>query len=325
MTASTMMTDTSKPAVASLPPGTYAARIAADWGTSNLRVFALDAGGAVLAEATSDRGMGKLTPPDYEDALLSLVSGWLDPARVTPVLVCGMAGARQGWIEAAYRSVPCTPVGGPFAKPPVKSALIEVFIVPGLSQDEPADVMRGEETQIAGVLAARPGFEGVICLPGTHSKWAVVHGGKVERFLTLMTGELFSLLATQSVLRHGMTGEDGDDEAFAAAVRRTVASPGEFAASLFRLRAENLLAGLSPAAARGRLSGLLIGLEMAAARALWQDEKTLVVGTGALAALYTRALGLLGAEVEAISGEAMALGGLAQALAALQASEREKA
>lgn len=294
-------------------PVSFAASIAADWGTSNLRVFALDASGTVLAEASSDRGMGKLTPPEYEPALLALIAGWLDPGRVTPVLVCGMAGARQGWIEAAYRAVPCKPVGGPFAKPKVASPLIDVFIVPGLSQAEPADVMRGEETQIAGVLAGRPDFEGVICLPGTHSKWAVVHGGRVERFLTLMTGELFALLSTQSVLRHGMSGEGTDDEAFAAAVRKTVAAPTEFAASLFRLRAEGLLANLSPAAARSRLSGLLIGLEMAAARALWQDEKTLVVGTGALATLYGRALTLLGADAELVSGEAMALAGLAEA------------
>ncbi|PZU24274.1 MAG: 2-keto-3-deoxy-galactonokinase [Shinella sp.] len=297
----------------SVAPVSFAASIAADWGTSNLRVFALDDTGNVIAEAASDKGMGKLTPPDYEPALLALISGWLDPNRVTPVLVCGMAGARQGWIEAAYRAVPCTPVGGPFARPKVESPLIDVFIVPGLSQAEPADVMRGEETQIAGVLAGRPDFEGVICLPGTHSKWAVVHGGRVERFLTLMTGELFALLSTQSVLRHGMPGEETDEDAFAAAVRKTVVAPTDFAASLFRLRAEGLLVNLSPAAARSRLSGLLIGLEMAAARALWQDEKTLVVGTGMLARLYGRALMLLGADAELVSGEAMALAGLAEA------------
>lgn len=296
-------------------PMIHAARIAADWGTSNLRVFALDAAGTVLAEASSDRGMGKLTPPDYEPALLALAGPWLDPKRVTPVLVCGMAGARQGWVEAAYRTVPCPPVGGPFARPKVTSPLIEVFIVPGLSQAEPADVMRGEETQIAGLLAARPGFAGVVCLPGTHSKWAVVRAGRVERFLTLMTGELFALLSTQSVLRHGLAGGDAqtDEEAFAVAVRETFAAPEDFAASLFRLRAEGLLASLPPAAARSRLSGLLIGLEMAAARFLWQDEKTLVVGSGPLAALYGKALTVVGGDAEPVSGEAMAVAGLAQA------------
>lgn len=292
-----------------------AARVAADWGTSNLRAFALDEAGNRLAEAHSDAGMGRLSPPDYEPALLALIGGWLDPKRVTPVVVCGMAGARQGWIEAAYRAVPCAPVGGPFARPRLGSRLVEVFIVPGLSQAGPADVMRGEETQIAGVLAARPDFAGVVCLPGTHSKWAVVRAGRVERFLTLMTGELFSLLSTQSVLRHGLAGADGatDGEAFAMAVRETVAEPSGFAASLFRLRAEGLLAGLPPATARSRLSGLLIGFEMAAARFLWQDFQTLVVGADPLAALYAKALTLVGGEAETLSGEAMALAGLAEA------------
>ncbi|MCX8998272.1 2-dehydro-3-deoxygalactonokinase [Rhizobiaceae bacterium BDR2-2] len=299
---------------------TYAFRIAADWGTSNLRVFALDEGGGVLAEASSDDGMGRLTPAQYEPALMALIGGWLDPARVTPVLVCGMAGARQGWIEAAYRAVPCAPVGGPFARPKVESPLIEVFIVPGLSQAEPADVMRGEETQIAGVLAGRPGFSGVVCLPGTHSKWAVIREGRVERFLTLMTGELFALLSAQSVLRHGMAddGEGMDTDAFAAAVRETATEPAGFAASLFRLRAENLLEGLAPRAARSRLSGLLIGIEMASARALWQDEPTLIVGTGPLGRLYATALTQLGASAEAVSGEAMALAGLTRAFANIE-------
>lgn len=303
----------------------FAHRIAADWGTSNLRVFALDEAGTVFAEARSDRGMGTLEPSQYEGALLALVSGWLDPSRVTPVFVCGMAGARQGWIEAAYRKVPCTPVGGPFTKPKVESPLIEVFIVPGLSQAEPADVMRGEETQIAGVLASRLGFEGVLCLPGTHSKWAVVHGGMVERFMTMMTGELYALLSTRSVLRHGLSEDEGlDEDAFALAVRKTTAAPVEGMAGLFRLRAEGLLSGLSPLAARSRLSGLLIGQEMAATRGLWQDEKVLVIGSGALAPLYARALTLLGGDAETISGADMALGGLATA-ASLQEREKETA
>lgn len=302
----------------------YAARIAADWGTSNLRVFALDAQGTVFAEASSERGMGTLTQDGYEPVLLSLISGWLDPARVTPVLVCGMAGARQGWVEAAYRAVPCAPVGGPFARPTVESPLIDVFIVPGLAQAEPADVMRGEETQIGGVLAARPDFSGVICLPGTHSKWATVHAGRVERFTTLMTGELFALLSTQSVLRHGLAAEGEDVEAFALALRKAVAAPGECPAALFRLRAEGLLNGLSPVVARARLSGLLIGLEMATCRPLWQDDKVLVVGSGPLAALYARALSLVGADAEPVSGEAMALAGLAS-IVAFAEGEKDKA
>ncbi|MEP9399379.1 2-dehydro-3-deoxygalactonokinase [Mesorhizobium sp. KR2-14] len=296
-----------------------AARIVADWGTSNLRVFALGEASNLLAEASSDTGMGKLTPDGYEPALLELIGDWLDANRVTPVIVCGMAGARQGWTEAAYRCVPCTPVGRPFARPRVASPLIEVFIVPGLSQAEPADVMRGEETQIAGVLAASPGFAGVVCLPGTHSKWALVKDGRVERFATFMTGELFALLATQSVLRHGMASEGSDEAAFDAGVADAISQPAGLAAELFRLRAAGLLADLPAAAARSRLSGLLVGAELAAARPFWQENEVLVVGSGALTELYRRALAGLGAQARAISGEKMVLLGLVQAFERISA------
>lgn len=303
---------------------TYAEKIAIDWGTSNLRAFSLGATGNVIGEASSNDGMGKLTREQFEPALLSLIGGWLDPDRVTPVAVCGMAGARQGWMEAAYRSVPCTPVGGPFARPQVKSPLIDVFIVPGLSQAQPADVMRGEETQIAGVLADHPGFSGILCLPGTHSKWVEVRQGRVERFLTVMTGELFALLSSQSVLRHGMAGGEGsiDDDAFAQALHASFEKPEQFAASLFRLRAEGLLNGLSPKMARSRLSGLLIGQELASTRFLWQGKTSLIVGAGRVAGLYGQALALFGGSGETVSGEAMALSGLKQAFALI---EKEKA
>ena len=115
-----------------------------------------------------------------------------------------MVGARQGWIEAPYASVPCTPATQTIA-PECRDPRLEMHILAGIRQLHPPDVMRGEETQIAGVLLREPGFEGVICLPGTHTKWAEVAGGIITSFQTFMTGELFGLLSTQSVLRHSMS------------------------------------------------------------------------------------------------------------------------
>lgn len=290
--------------------------IAADWGTSNLRAWAISDAGAVLAQADSDRGMGRLTAGGYEPALLDLIGGWLAPARTTPVLVCGMAGARQGWVEAAYRPVPCPPLGLPLTAAPTADPRLAVSIVPGLSQVRPsADVMRGEETQIAGALARHPGFDGIVCLPGTHSKWAEVSAGEVVSFRSFMTGELFDLLATQSVLRHGLAADGWDDDAFDAAVAEAMARPEALAARLFTLRAEGLLAGLSPDRARARLSGLLIGAELAAARPWWLGRDVLLVGAGTLAALYARALAPLGVTPRTLPAEGAALAGLAQARA----------
>jgi 2-dehydro-3-deoxygalactonokinase len=281
--------------------------IAVDWGTSNLRAWAMGPTGP-LAEATSDDGMGKLTPDQFEPALLRLISPWL--TRKTPVLACGMVGARQGWAEAKYRATPCTPVDAKgITHVPTHDPRITFHIAPGLSQDRPADVMRGEETQVAGVLALHPGFDGVICHPGTHSKWVHVSAGEVVSFQTFMTGELFALLSTQSVLRHSMA-EGWDDTAFDDGVKDALQSPDKFAARLFSLRAEFLLHGLTPAKARARLSGLLIGIELAGAKPYWLGQRIMLVGAPALAASYTRALASQGLAPQTLDATACTLAGL---------------
>ena len=129
--------------------------IAVDWGTSHLRAFAMGPAG-VLDERTSDQGMGKLKREGFEPALLALIAEWLG-AGAMQIVVCGMACARQGWIEAPYRPAPCVPVAkGAFIAAPTLDPRLNVQILPGLSQAKPADVMRGEETQIAGALALHP-------------------------------------------------------------------------------------------------------------------------------------------------------------------------
>lgn len=291
--------------------------IAVDWGTSNLRAWAMGPDGP-LAETMSDKGMGKLAPDAFEAALLDLVSPWLT-APVTQVLACGMVGARQGWREAPYRAVPCTPVDASgILHVPTTDPRIRVHIAPGLSQSRPADVMRGEETQVAGVLALHKGFDGVICHPGTHSKWVQVSAGEVVSFQTFMTGELFALLSTQSVLRHGMA-EGWDDAAFDEGLSEALSRPEKIASRLFSLRAEFLLHGLTPVQARARLSGLLIGIELAGARPYWLGQRVILVGAPALAASYARALKSQGLSPELLDATACTLAGLSSLYLAMRA------
>lgn len=292
--------------------------IAADWGTSNLRVWAMDRAGRVLARAESDRGMGGLDRAGYEPALLALAGGWLGP-RTVPVVICGMAGSRQGWTEAPYGQVPCAPLApGRMIRPATVEARLAVHLVPGLMQDRPADVMRGEETQIAGFLAQEPQFDGVLCLPGTHTKWARISAGEVVSFQTFMTGELFALLSGQSVLRHGTAGGGWDEAAFAEGLDQAVARPDRLAARLFAIRAEGLLHGLGADQARARLSGLLIGAELAAARPYWLGQDVAIIGAKALGAAYGRALALQGLAARLQDGGAMTLAGLAAARGGLR-------
>ena len=290
--------------------GVTPAWIAVDWGTSNLRAWAMGADGQVLAEASSEEGMGKLTRDGYEPALLLLIGGWLSGGA--PVIACGMVGSRQGWCEAPYRAVPCTPVD---RSEQVQALTIDprlrVWIAPGLKQATPADVMRGEETQIAGALQLMPGYDGVLCLPGTHSKWVHISAGQVVSFQTFMTGEMFALLSEASVLRHGMAGGGWDDAAFDAAVGDALSRPERLGARLFSLRAEGLIAGLSATEARARLSGLLIGTELAAAKPYWLGQRVTLIGAEKLSAAYARALSLQGVEAKRLSATDCTLAGLA--------------
>jgi len=272
----------------------------------------------VLASAGSDEGMGKLSIAEFEPALLRVIAPWLG-ATPMPVIACGMVGARQGWMEAPYRSTPCAPVAsGALMAVPTRDPRLSMMIAPGLCQAKPADVMRGEETQIAGALALLPGFDGVFCLPGTHSKWAHVSAGEVVSFQTFMTGEMFALLSQHSVLRHGMAGEGDDEAAFSQGLADAMERPERISARLFTLRAEGLLNDLSPASARARLSGLLIGLELAASKPYWLGQRIALIGAEALSARYAMALTAQGAASETLDATACTLAGLAAVRGVLQ-------
>ena len=281
--------------------------IAADWGTSRLRVWGM-AGAEPVWHAASEDGSATLDQGGFAPALEALTAPH-DPPR--PVLVCGSAGAREGWRPAPYRAVPCTPKPAASDLTRLATALHDVAILPGLSQDAPADVIRSEETQIAGLLAADPDFDGVAVLPGTHTKWARVSAGEVVSFRTAMTGELHAHLAGRSLLRHSLG--TWDDAAFAAAVDDAIANPARLAADLFSIRAADILHG--QAHGRARLSGLLIGAELAAMRPYWLGQRLALIGAPDHVARYAAALAAQGAGAERHDADACTLAGLTAARA----------
>lgn len=288
--------------------------IAVDWGSSNLRAWGMAADGTVAVEGSSGAGAITLAPDGFEPALLDVIGPWLaGRAAATEVIVCGMAGARGAWQEAAYAAVPCPPVPDAVVRPEVRDRRLSVRILPGLKQERPADVMRGEETQIAGLLAAEPRFDGIACLPGTHTKWAHVSAGEVVSFGSFMTGEMFSLLAHESVLRRTVGTEGWSEEDFLEAASEGLSRPERVMGRLFGLRAEGLLHGLAPARARARLSGLLIGAELAGARAYWLGREVVLIGAPALAAAYRDALALAGLAARIADATEMTRAGLVAA------------
>lgn len=292
--------------------------LAVDWGTSHLRVWAMSRNGAVLTRRANDAGMGGLTRDGFEPALLDLAGDLLATGE-TPVVVCGMAGSRQGWAEAKYIATPCTPPGIDRAtRVTTTDPRLSVHILPGVKQTSPADVMRGEETQIAGFLALNQKFDGVICLPGTHTKWVHISAGEIVSFRTFMTGEMFALLSQKSVLRHTVAGDGWDAAIFADAVSSGMSNPAELAARLFSIRAEGLLNDLHADRARAQLSGLLIGAELAAARPYWLGQHVALIGDDKLCKAYADALGAQGLPVERTDAERMTLEGLKAAHAGLK-------
>lgn len=288
--------------------------IAVDWGTSNLRVWAM-AGAEVLVKAQGPQGMSTLTRDQFGPTLEALMADWPITSD-TPVIACGMVGARQGWAEAPYRTLPCTPHNNALIG--VENTTRPVHIIPGLKQPSPPDVMRGEETQIAGFLALNPGWDGVICLPGTHSKWVHISAGEVISFQTFMTGEMFALLTDNSVLRHSLQGDGIDDAAFDDALEETLSRPEKLAAKLFSIRARDLLNGTSGTTNRALLSGALIGAELAAAKPYWLGQQIALIGASAQSSLYARALQTQGVPATITNAERMTLAGLTAAYRALK-------
>jgi len=282
--------------------------IAVDWGTSNMRAWAMSASGMVLAEGISDQGMSKLDRDGFEPALMSVIGDWMNGP--TTVIACGMVGSRQGWVEAPYAAVPCPTLPQGLVQAPTTHPDLTVYVIPGIMQADPADVMRGEETQITGFLARNKNWDGVICLPGTHTKWVHVSADEVISFQTFMTGELFNAIATQTVLRHSIATDGWDDAAFNDGLETAMARPERLAARLFSLRAQGLLNGMQGDTARAHLSGLLIGAELAGAKPYWLGQQIAVIGDSRLSKLYVTALAAQSAPATQVNATAITLTGL---------------
>ncbi len=289
-----------------------AAFIAGDWGTTRLRLYLCGADGAVIARA---EGAGA-SAGDHAARFSAAVAGWDGEHGKLPAVLGGMVGSTIGWKEVPY--LPCPAKAEAIAGGALRFAYDgrAVAIVPGLACINPAgapDVMRGEEVQILGALRRDPALargRHVFCLPGTHTKWAVVEDGQVVHFQTALSGELFQLLAAHSVLARDSGAVDVDSAAFAQGAdfaRR----PAGLLHTLFSARARVVTGEMPKADAASYLSGLIVGADVAGAQALLGIGGTVhLVCTPELAALYALALTRCKIAATAIDGDGAALAGL---------------
>ena len=301
---------------------TTATYAAVDWGTSSFRLWLIGENGAILAERRSNEGMTTAATAGFSAILESHLQAVSAPPHL-PVVICGMAGARQGWVEAGYLDTPAPLAAIVGAAVTVADDNRDIRILPGLAQrdEAAADVMRGEETQLLGALASLGSGSHLVCMPGTHSKWVRVTGGVVEGFSTFMTGELFEVISRHSILSHTLADGgafDGSDPAFGSAVAMAVKKPALASNLLFSIRAGQLLHGLAATPAKARLSGILIGLEIGGAHGLAKaGSKICLVASGPLAALYQSALSAAELPSTTIDADDAVRHGLAAAARAL--------
>ncbi|MET4391727.1 2-dehydro-3-deoxygalactonokinase [Bradyrhizobium sp. F1.4.3] len=302
---------------------TEPAYVAVDWGTSSFRLWLVDRAGQVLAERRSDEGMLAAAKAGFAGVLQSHLAAVEAPGHL-PVLVCGMAGARTGWVEAGYVDTPA-PLSAILKQAArVPGETHDIRILPGIAQRDvkAPDVMRGEETQLLGALGLEAAGEALVCMPGTHSKWVRVKDGTVAHFSTFMTGELFSVVSRETILSLAIAGaDDAEDVAsFRAAVTAAYEAPAFAANLLFGARSRQLLFGGTPATARETLSGTLIGVELAAGLSGTLPEAGVtLIASGRLAMLYQLAFDALSVAVKPIDADEAVRRGLSMAAAAIWA------
>ncbi len=291
------------------------ASIVLDWGTSSLRAALVTGSGETLdSRETQSGGIQFVKDGAFEDALLQAVGDWFTNHGPLPVFASGMITSRNGWVEVAYVDAPAG--ADELAAGARRLTLANgapITFLPGMR--DPAakpfpDVMRGEETQIIGC-----GTDGdrTLVLPGTHSKWARVEGGRITGFQTYATGEIFSLLTKHSFIAKAQEPQPGAEPVWSAFDRGAEFAASDdraadaFFSAIFSARTGILAGELTPGDIMDYVSGLVIGSEFRQARAagwLKSGDTVGIVGNNVLNSRYSRIAPLFGLSVEATPADA---------------------
>jgi 2-dehydro-3-deoxygalactonokinase len=270
--------------------------IALDWGTTMLRGFLLGEDGLVLDSRALPFGIMRLPEGGFPAAFDRVAGDWRRQFPQLRAIAAGMVGSAQGWVQAPYQSCPTGP--DELAAGLVRTPDGTLHIIPGVMQSGSApDVMRGEETQIAGALALMPALQrsAWLVMPGTHSKWVRIEHGRIQGFTTYMTGELFATLSAHSILGRPAAEAGPTDPAsdsFARGVAAVRAEPRGVVPLLFTVRSLVLTGQLAAAASLDYLSGLLIGEEIRCA--LQSGTRPVLIGESALCERYQQAFAQFG-------------------------------
>lgn len=288
-----------------VPSDATPAYLAIDWGTTNRRIYVMADDGTMLDTVRDDRGVLAMAAGDYAAEIAAIRARMGD----LPIVAAGMVGSTRGWREAAY--VPAPADLALLAAAATRIDEHRVTIVPGVSllTDARADVMRGEEVQVLGAIAAGLApADALFAQPGTHNKWVRTTGARITDFSTTMTGELFALVKGHGILAGMLDGPVADGTAFRDGLARGDGAC-DLTAALFGVRASVLLGRIAPHDAAAYASGLLIGSDIGAVPDMDGQTVHLLSG-GLLADLYTIGIEQRGGRVVALDSHAGFLAGL---------------
>ena len=271
--------------------------IAVDWGTSSYRSWLLSISGQVLGHFSGQYGIRQIGTRPFAEILAETRQALGPQAAGLPVIMCGMIGSAQGWQDAGYLQKTAGIAELAAAAMPIEGKA-DIWIIPGVqssSADGLADVMRGEETALAGIIATRHITDGLFCLPGTHSKWVTIEAGQITSLSTFMTGEIFDLMRRHSILSPlidpAVDSAEPDLQGFTDGLQLAAGELGMLH-HLFAVRAGILTGKFAAGSASSILSGLSIGSEIKPVAEMARAQKLPVYlnATGVMARLYQLAL-----------------------------------
>lgn len=275
--------------------------IAIDWGTTSFRAYLLDENENIIDSISSPAGIMQGDDIVFEDVLYAQIGSWLNNYPDVPVLASGMITSRQGWVETPYLSCPASlnDLSKNLCKRLTRTGH-KIYFVPGVCQKTPvANIMRGEETQMAGLNCGKPL---TAILPGTHSKWIRMGNENINHFSTFMTGEIFAALTQHTILARLLTNDE-DTEGFVLGVQQGFSSlkdSGGILSKLFGARAMPLLELMARESIKDYISGLLLGTEIqeAVKAGFGVESKPIICGATELAERYRKALEICGIQTE---------------------------
>ncbi|HMI18890.1 MAG TPA: 2-dehydro-3-deoxygalactonokinase [Sphingomonas sp.] len=286
--------------------------IGVNWGSSNFRAYRVAADGTLADEMSAPAGVAALDRAGMADMMERLVERWPDSG---PIYASGMIGSNIGWAEVPYAEAPAGRMELAAAAVPAEIGPAQVNIIPGIacrrSFDGAPDILRGEEVELIG-LTMLGQADGLVALPGTHTKWAWLEDGRIADFFTTMSGEIFDRLTAQGLLASIVEGEAADGPAFQEGVATGKARKLGLGTLLFGARARVVRGELLKSEAAAYIRGLLIGSEIADALAAYPDLANAIVpliGNGPLCQLYASALKSIGVASRPVDSREACLAG----------------